>query len=156
VSQVHQQFMAIAMSLARRAASLGEVPVGALVVVDGTIVGQGLNTRELQTSVLAHAELNAIKDASNRLGQWRLTGATVYSTLEPCIMCAGALVHARIEHLVYGAADPKFGGIQSLYTIAADPRLNHRFNVTAGVMAQESSQILKDFFMGLRCAKDTP
>src|SRR5262245_56510529 len=131
----HEAFMTKALSLAKLAADLGEVPVGALVVINGEIVGQGYNRREMDNSVLAHAELMALKEASSKLGSWRLAKATVYSTLEPCIMCAGALVHARIEHLVYGAKDPKFGAIESLYQISQDKRLNHRFETTSGVLA---------------------
>lgn len=147
---VHHQFMAKALELAQTAGALGEVPVGSIVVMNGTIVGQGFNRRELDACCLSHAELLALKNASQTLGRWRLTDAVVYSTLEPCIMCAGALVHARVTHLVYGAADPKFGAIQSLYTMASDVRLNHRFTFTAGVMAAESVQLLKDFFKGVR------
>lgn len=146
----HHKFMVKALELAKIADSLGEVPVGCVVVLDGTIIGQGFNRRELDACCLSHAELLALKNACQTLGRWRLTDAIVYSTLEPCIMCAGALVHARIAQLVYGAADPKFGGIESLYSMASDSRLNHRFTFTAGVMAAESAQLLKDFFSKLR------
>lgn len=139
-----------ALELAKLSASIGEVPVGAVVVMEGAIVGLGLNRRELMNSCLAHAEVSAIADASINLGKWRLTGATVYSTLEPCIMCAGAMLHARIDCLVYGALDPKFGAIESLYSLASDQRLNHRFHCVGGIMAVESAQLLKEFFLGLR------
>lgn len=144
------KFMERALALAQIAASIGEVPVGAVVVLDGVIIGEGYNRREIMSSCLEHAELNAIKAASAAIGSWRLLNAVVYSTLEPCIMCAGALVHARISALVYGASDVKFGGVESLYTMANDPRLNHQFSVEAGVMASESAQLLKDFFGDLR------
>ncbi len=146
-------FMNEALKLAEISARLGEVPVGAVVVSNGAIVGRGFNRRELLASSLEHAELAALKDASLHLGSWRLLGATVYSTLEPCIMCAGALVHARIERLFYGAADPKFGGIESLYQLANDPRLNHQFAAVGGLMAAQSAQLLRDFFKGLRKVK---
>lgn len=150
---MHERFMKEALRLAQISLSLGEVPVGAVVVLDQEIVGMGYNRRELLGLVTEHAELAALKDASQKIGQWRLTKATVYSTLEPCIMCSGALLHARIQCLVYGASDPKFGAIESLYSLASDPRLNHQFPVVPGVLAHESSQMLKDFFRELRLAK---
>lgn len=143
-------FMKEALKLAAISAGLGEVPVGAVVVIDDCIVGTGFNRRELFTSAVEHAELNAIRDACQKLGRWRLLDAVVYSTLEPCIMCAGALVHARIRGLFYGAADAKFGGIESLYQIGSDPRLNHQFQAASGLMAKESAQMLKEFFRDLR------
>lgn len=139
-----------ALKLAEISAGLGEVPVGSIVVIDECIVGQGLNRRELSNSCLEHAELAAIKDANERLGQWRLVEATVYSTLEPCLMCAGALLHARIKGLVYGAKDAKFGAIDSLFRLASDPRLNHQFEVVSEVMAPESLKLLQNFFQKLR------
>lgn len=145
-----QAFMTEALKLAQFAASLGEVPVGAVVVVDGTIVGRGFNRREYMNSALEHAELMALKEASEKLGRWRLSDATVYSTLEPCLMCAGALVHARIKRLVFGARDAKFGAIVSLFSIAQDERLNHRFAYREGMMAQESATLLQEFFKRLR------
>ncbi len=149
----HEDFMNEALRLAEISAGLGEVPVGAVIVFDGRIVGRGYNRRELSLSVLEHAELNALRDASNYLGRWRLVDATVYSTLEPCIMCAGALVHARITALYYGAADPKFGGIESLYHMAGDARLNHQFEAHGGLKTAESAQMLKEFFQNLRSAR---
>jgi tRNA(adenine34) deaminase len=146
----HEQWMERALFFAGLSQRLNEVPVGALVVLDGQIVGEGFNRRELKTSVLEHAELNAIKAASKNLGRWRLKGATVYSTLEPCIMCAGALIHARIDCLVYGAADPKFGAIESLYSLNKDTRLNHQFTAVSGVLADKSAELLRDFFQSLR------
>lgn len=146
----HIPFMERALELAALAGSLGEVPVGAVVVMDGVIVAEGYNRRELDASCLAHAELLALRDACQKLGRWRLNGAVVYSTLEPCIMCAGALLHARVEQVVYGAKDAKFGGIESLYTLASDPRLNHRIKVLGNVLADESITLLKEFFIALR------
>lgn len=146
----HIPFMERALELAIQAGSLGEVPVGAVVVMDGVIVAEGYNRRELDASCLAHAELLALNHACQKLGRWRLSGATVYSTLEPCIMCAGALLHARVDQLVYGAKDAKFGGIESLYTLASDVRLNHRIKVVGNVLADESIALLKDFFVALR------
>lgn len=148
-----QVYMKEALALAQFAASLGEVPVGALVVVDHKIVGRGFNRREYMNSALEHAELMALKEASAKLGRWRLSDATVYSTLEPCLMCAGALVHARIKKLVFAARDPKFGAIASLFQVAQDARLNHRFPCEEGLMAKESAALLQGFFARLRAHK---
>ncbi|MBL4818301.1 MAG: tRNA adenosine(34) deaminase TadA [Deltaproteobacteria bacterium] len=145
-----QQWMKKALQLAQEAAQIGEVPVGAVVVFEDQIVGSGFNRREIDHDPLAHAELLAIQEASRNLGRWRLTGCTLYVTLEPCTMCAGALVNARLDRLVYGAKDPKAGGIGSLYEIASDPRLNHRLDITSGVLENECSKILKSFFGKLR------
>lgn len=145
-----QHFMSKALLLAHTAFSLGEVPVGAVVVKDDAIIGMGFNRREMNASSLAHAELLAIADAHNNLGAWRLMGATIYSTLEPCIMCAGAILHARIDHVVFGAHDPKFGAIESLYKLGQDARLNHAFTHEAGFMADECQDIMKEFFRKLR------
>jgi tRNA(adenine34) deaminase len=148
ISATHQDqiWMAKALVLAKRAGALKEVPVGAVIVKDGLIVAEGFNHREKWTTPLGHAELIAIQKASQKLKAWRLTGCTLYVTLEPCVMCAGALVQSRIERVVFGAIDPKGGGIKSLYQICEDPRLNHRIQITSGVLEQECSQILKDFF----------
>lgn len=145
-------FMGRALELAQIAFNLGEVPVGAVVVVDGQIVGEGYNLRELKNSCLEHAEIIALKQASANLGRWRLTDAMVYTTLEPCLMCAGALLHARIKGLFYGVADPKFGAIESLFSLASDPRLNHRFLWTKGIKSVECGELLKLFFKNLRVA----
>ena len=135
-----------AMMLARRAARLGEVPVGALVVRDGRTVGTGYNTREHDADPTAHAEMTALREAAEAIGDWRLIGCTLYVTLEPCPMCAGALVNARLTRLVYGAADPKMGAVHSLHRLCTDPRFNHRVEVTAGVLGQECGKLLSDFF----------
>ena len=146
----HQKFMSLALDLAKISFGLGEVPVGSVIVIEGEVVAFGFNRRELFTSCLEHAELHALGEASFKLGRWRLTDATVYSTLEPCIMCAGALLHARIKRLVYGAKDPKFGAIDSLYQLANDPRLNHQIDVISGILAEPSSHLLTEFFRTLR------
>jgi tRNA(adenine34) deaminase len=150
---IDDRFMDRALELATIAYNLGEVPVGAIVVVDGEIVGEGYNQRELKTSSLAHAEIFAIHNASRILGRWRLYDATVYSTLEPCLMCAGALSHARVKNLVYGVADPKFGAIDSLYQVADDERLNHRFGHVSGVRSEQCAELLKQFFKNLRTSR---
>jgi len=143
-------YMALALEQARLAAAEGEVPIGAVLVCDGAVVAHGRNAREAAMDPTAHAEMIAIREAAARLGRWRLSGCTLYVTLEPCPMCAGALVNARIDRLVYGAADPKAGAVGTLYDLSADTRLNHRYEVTTGVLADECGQILKDFFRELR------
>lgn len=139
-----------ALAEAGRAAGIGEVPVGAVVVRDGEIVGRGYNRREIDGDPLAHAEILAIREAAARTAGWRLTGCTMYVTLEPCAMCAGALVNSRVERLVYGAPDPKAGYCGSLGDLVRDPRLNHRLEVTAGVLESESAALLRGFFASLR------
>lgn len=145
--------MALALEQARLAAGEGEVPIGAVLVCDGAVVAHGRNARESAADPTAHAEMIAVREGAIRLGRWRLTGCTLYVTLEPCPMCAGALVNARIDRLVYGAADPKAGAVGTLYDLSADPRLNHRFEVTAGVLEAECGQILKEFFRTLRAPR---
>ena len=142
--------MRAAIAEAERAAALGEVPIGAVVVRGGEIVGRGHNRREIDRDPLAHAELAAIAEAARAVGGWRLVGSTLYVTLEPCAMCAGALVNSRVERLVYGAADPKAGFCGSLGNLVQDPRLNHRLEVTAGVLAEECGGLLSTFFKRLR------
>jgi tRNA(adenine34) deaminase len=143
-------FMAEALACARLAASEGEVPVGAVVVLDGRVVGRGRNARERLHDPTAHAELLALRDSARSLGRWRLTGATVYATLEPCPMCAGALVNARVDRLVYAVADPKAGAVDTLFDVLRHPRLNHRVEVASGVLAGECGELLKEFFRGRR------
>ena len=148
-------WMQEALAEARRAAEIGEVPVGAVIVhLDprgpGEIIGRGHNRRERDRDPLAHAEIFAIRQAAERIGGWRLNGSTIYVTLEPCAMCAGALVNSRIDRLVYGAADPKAGYCATLGNLVQDPRLNHRLEVTAGVMEDESAALLRGFFATLR------
>lgn len=143
-----------ALAEARRAAGIGEVPIGCVVVRDGErkgeIVGRGHNRRETDRDPLAHAEILAIRQAAERVEGWRLTGCTLYVTLEPCAMCAGALVNSRIDRLVYGAPDPKAGYCGTLGNLVQDPRLNHRLEVTAGVLEEESAALLRAFFLSLR------
>ncbi len=142
--------MAEALACARLAASEGEVPVGAVVVFDGRVVGRGRNARERLHDPTAHAEVLALQEAARLLGRWRLAGATVYATLEPCPMCAGALVNARVDRLVYGVADPKAGAADTLFDLVRSPRLNHRLEVASGVLAGECGELLKEFFRGRR------
>jgi tRNA(adenine34) deaminase len=143
--------MDAALALARAAAQLGEVPVGAVVVgADGRLLGQGHNRRESEQDPLAHAEILALREAARAAGSWRLEGASLYVTLEPCAMCAGALVLARVARLVFGASDPKAGFCGSLGDLVRDPRLNHRVEVVSGVRAEASGGLLKAFFAGLR------
>jgi tRNA(adenine34) deaminase len=150
---VDEAFMQQALALAREAAALGEVPVGAVAVHDGKVVGTGYNRREVDRNPLAHAELLALDAAAKALGAWRLTGVTLYVTLEPCAMCAGAMVQGRVTRLVFGASDPKAGAVGSLYNLVEEPRHNHRVSVTGGVLADESRDLLKDFFGRLRQRK---
>lgn len=139
-------YMRQALALADQAALRGEVPVGAVVVFEGEVIAEAFNERETQPSALAHAELTAIARACERLGRWRLSGCTLYVTLEPCVMCAGALVQSRVDRVVYGARDPKAGAVESLYQVLSDVRLNHRPEVCAGVLAEECGAILSSFF----------
>jgi tRNA(adenine34) deaminase len=145
-----EQAMQEALALAREAGARGEVPIGAVAVLGGEIVGRGANARERAADPTAHAELLAVQDAARRLGRWRLTGVTVYVTLEPCAMCAGAMVLARIDRLVYAASDPKAGAVGSLMDLSADPRLNHRFPVERGILAGEAGELLRAFFRARR------
>ena len=141
-----ETFMAEALAEARLAAAEGEAPVGAVLVADGRIAGRGRNARERLHDPTAHAEILALQEASRTLGRWRLTGSTMYATLEPCPMCAGALVNARVDRLVYAVADPKAGAVDTLFDILRDPRLNHRVEVASGVLAEECGALLSGFF----------
>jgi tRNA(adenine34) deaminase len=142
--------MGEALRLAAEAAAAGEVPVGAVALFEGRIVGRGRNAREGARDPTAHAELLALQAAARALGRWRLTGVTLYVTLEPCPMCAGAMVLARIDRLVLGASDPKAGAAGSLLDLTADPRLNHRFPVARGVRGEEGGELLRAFFRSRR------
>lgn len=142
--------MGLALDEAALATAHGDVPVGAVVVVDGQVIARRHNEREATKDPTAHAELLAIRDAAEALGSWRLTDATVVVTLEPCPMCAGALQQARVARVVYGAADMKAGACGSLYSIGSDPRLNHEFETTHGVRADECARLLSDFFAARR------
>lgn len=140
-------YMARALELAREALADGDVPVGALVVdANGNVIGTGRNTREREADPTGHAEIVAIREAAAARGEWRLEGCTLYVTLEPCTMCAGAIVNARVAHLVFGAWDEKAGAVGSLWDVVRDRRLNHRPEVTSGVLADESAALLRDFF----------
>jgi tRNA(adenine34) deaminase len=143
--------MTRAVELARQAGASGDVPVGAVVVTgDGAVVGEGRNRREADRDPTAHAEMLALRAAARTLGTWRLTGTTLYVTLEPCSMCAGALVAARVSRLVFGATDPKAGACGSLYNLCVDPRFNHEVEVLSGFMGADSSALLSGFFAGRR------
>jgi len=147
---VDETFMRLALEEALLAGSEGEVPIGAVVVCDGAVVARAHNRRENDRDPTAHAELIAIREAASKLGRWRLSDCTVYVTLEPCPMCAGAMHQARIARLVYGAPDPKAGAVGTLFDLSDDERLNHRFEVRSGVLAEESAALLKEFFGRLR------
>jgi tRNA(adenine34) deaminase len=142
-----------ALELAREAMALGEVPVGAVVVREGRVIAQAFNLRETTHDPTAHAERLALALAGRALGSWRLDGCTLYVTLEPCPMCAGAVVQGRIARVVYGAADPKAGACDSLYRLASDPRFNHRAEVRGGVLAEECADLLSRFFLARRPAR---
>ena len=147
---VHQQFMREALTLAEQAALEGEVPVGALVVYRGLVIARGYNTRERSQDPTGHAELNAIRDAADLLGSWRLEECTVYVTLEPCAMCAGAMVNSRIMACVYGCTDPRGGFLGTLGDLGSDTRLNHRFDVVSGVLEDDCRHVLQSFFRAIR------
>jgi tRNA(adenine34) deaminase len=144
------RFMSLALDEARSAAAQGEVPVGAVLVVDGEVVASRGNERERRHDPTAHAEMLVLRDAAGILGGWRLRDATLYVTLEPCAMCAGAIVLARVMRLVYGADDPKAGAAGTIFNIVDHPALNHQPEVRAGVMSIEGSRILREFFAGKR------
>jgi tRNA(adenine34) deaminase len=149
---VDEDIMRLALEQAADAARHGDVPVGAVVVGDGRVLGAAGNERELRADPTAHAEVLALRAAARAAGTWRLEGATVYVTLEPCVMCAGALVSARVRRLVYGPQDHRAGAALSLYNVVADPRLNHEIEVTTGVLADDCAQLLRAFFEGRRGA----
>ncbi len=153
LARADEMFMRLALAEADKARAKGEIPVGAVVVVDGEVVGRGHNRREGNSDPTGHAEIFAMRRAARKLGSWRLIGATLYVTLEPCVMCIGAAVNARLPRLVYGPRDPKAGAVDSLYDIARDPRLNHRIAVTGGVLEEELGKMLSGFFAELRKAR---
>jgi tRNA(adenine34) deaminase len=146
----HQRFMHEAIQEALKADAIGDVPVGAVIVHEGRIISRGRNRREEWRDPTAHAEMLAIREAAEVLGGWRLSGTTVYCTMEPCPMCAGALVQARVPRLIYGVDDPKAGAAGSVFDLVRSERLNHRIEVISGVLAGEIEEILQDFFLGLR------
>jgi len=147
---MHERFMRIALEEAHQALQEGEVPVGAVIVHDGRLIARAHNQREQLRDPTAHAEMIAVTQAAESLRSWRLDGCTLYVTLEPCPMCAGAIVQARIATIVYGAADPKAGAVDSLYRLLDDPRLNHRVETIAGVLAAPCGEILSRFFQQQR------
>lgn len=153
-SSQHAAWMGHALQQAEAAARLGEVPVGAIVVFEGRVIAAAHNLRETARDPLAHAEVLALREAARVLDRWRLTGCTLYVTLEPCPMCAGAVVHSRIDRLVYGATDPRAGAAGTLMDLVQDARLNHRAEVVAGVSAEACSTLLKQFFAARRAARE--
>ena len=144
--------MMLALAEAAKAAEEGEVPIGAVVVCDGEVVAAAHNRRETDRDPSAHAEFSAMTAAAAALDRWRLTGCTVYVTLEPCLMCAGLMVNARVDRCVFGAPDPKGGAVGTLYDVSGDPRLNHAFEVRGGVLEEECAAMLRDFFRARRKA----
>ena len=147
---VHDFFMQEALVLARQAAASGEVPVGAIVVVEGRVTGRGVNSPIAKNDPTAHAEILALREAAQAAGNYRLEEATLYVTLEPCVMCAGALVAARVKRLVFGTRDLRFGGVRSKFRIADSELLNHRVEIVEGVLAAECVELLQNFFAARR------
>ena len=154
MSLSHDELMREALAQARLAADAGEVPVGAVVVMDGEIVGRGHNQPIGANDPTAHAEIVALRDAGRRVGNYRLTGATMYVTVEPCMMCVGAMVHARIGTVVFGAPEPKAGAFESTQRAHEHPALNHRLAVVSGVLADECGEVVQQFFKERRSAHD--
>ncbi|RAK04999.1 tRNA(adenine34) deaminase [Halanaerobium saccharolyticum] len=148
------KYMQMALAEARKAYQKAEVPIGAVVVCDDQVVGRGFNLREQTQDPTSHAEMIALREAAANEASWRLEDCQLYVTLEPCPMCAGAILQSRIKRLVYGASDPKAGAVRSLYQLLDDNRFNHQVEVEAGVLEKESAQLLKDFFRELRLRKD--
>ena len=148
--KLDEQFMTLALRLAQKAGEQGETPVGAVVVREGEVIGQGYNQVEAEKDAAAHAEIVALREAGKSLGDWRLLGTTLYVTLEPCIMCAAALIHARVPRLVFGARDNRWGGVGSLFDFSHDPRINHELEVVPGIMEKESAELLQRFYKRLR------
>ncbi len=149
-TETDEHWMRAAIAEARRAEAEGEVPVGAVIVHEGEVIGAGRNQRETSQDPTAHAEMIALRQAAAALGSWRLMDTTLYVTLEPCPMCAGALVNARVPRVVWGCNDPKAGATETLYTIGSDARLNHRFECVPGVLAEECGALLSGFFAAIR------
>ena len=141
-----EQYMDLALAEALIAESAGEVPVGAIVVADGAVVGRGFNQPISTNDPTAHAEVVALREAARTIGNYRLSTVTMYCTVEPCVMCAGAMIHARIARLVFGVPDPKAGAAGSIYNVLTDPRLNHRVEVLSGIRQSECASLLQDFF----------
>ncbi|MTV82391.1 tRNA adenosine(34) deaminase TadA [Secundilactobacillus folii] len=150
MEKTDEYFMRQALLEAHKAALIGEVPIGAVVVHNGEIIGRGHNLREHSQQAADHAEMLAIMEANQVLHSWRLVDCDLYVTLEPCVMCSGAIINSRIENLIFGAKDPKAGAVTTLYRVLDDDRLNHQVNVKAGILADESAQMLKTFFKAAR------
>ncbi len=148
-----EHYMKLCLEEAKKAYDMGEVPIGALLVYDGQVIAAAHNLRETLPSSLAHAEILVIEEACKKLHRWRLSGATLYVTIEPCPMCAGAIMNSRIDRVVYGSSDYKAGAVESLFNILTHPNLNHQVQITAGVLQEECSQIMKDFFRSRRKKK---
>jgi tRNA(adenine34) deaminase len=146
LADLDAQYMEMALAEARKADVAGEVPVGAVVLIDGSVVARAFNQPISTSDPTAHAEMVALREATRVAGNYRLSAATIYCTLEPCMMCAGAMIHARVARLVFGALDPKAGSAGSIYNVLTDPRLNHRVEVVPGVRQAECSALLRDFF----------
>jgi tRNA(adenine34) deaminase len=149
-----EMFMRMALELAREASGAGEVPVGAVVIVGGRVIGRGRNSPVAMSDPTAHAEILALREAAAAMGNYRLEGATVYSTLEPCVMCAGALVAARVARLVFGARDLRFGGVRSKFRAADSDLLNHRVEIVEGVLGADCAEIMRQFFAEKRTQRE--
>tara|TARA_B100000029_G_scaffold449680_1_gene473072 strand:+ start:1781 stop:2245 length:465 start_codon:yes stop_codon:yes gene_type:complete len=145
--------MRAAMDAAKKSQDKGDIPIGAVVVHEDRIIARAGNARKISSDPTAHAEILVLRKAAKKLGDWRLLGCTLYVTLEPCSMCAGALVLARLDRVVYGASDPKAGAVESLYTLLGDSRLNHQPDVTGGVLGEETGTLLRNFFRAQRTKK---
>jgi len=154
ISEQDQHYMELALEQARQALRLDEVPIGAVLVKNDRVIASGYNLRETNQDPTDHAEIITLRAAAHRLESWRLEDTRLYVTLEPCAMCAGAIIQARIPELIFGACDPKAGAVGSLYNLVQDERLNHQVKVRQGVLKQDCSQLLKDFFQELRIQKD--
>lgn len=149
----HEAFMYEALKEARKGAEVGEVPIGAVIIKDGVVIARAHNLREIAHDATAHAEILAIREAGQQIGGWRLSGCTLYVTVEPCPMCAGALVQSRVDHVVFGARDPKAWADRSLLEIVQNPGLNHRMEVTGGILEAECGEVMKAFFRARRTNK---
>lgn len=148
-----ERYMQLALAEARKAYAEGEIPIGAVLIMDGAVVAAAHNQRETWHDGTAHAEMIVLQEACRKLGRWRLTGSTLYVTIEPCPMCAGALVMSRVDRVVYGGADSKAGAVESLFNLVQHPALNHRLEVRAGVLAEQCAGIMRDFFRERRQSK---
>lgn len=149
----HLKYMQLAYAEAQKALNIMEVPVGAVIIKDDKVIGAGYNKKETNKNPLSHAEIEAIYEACKNTGDWRLNGACMYVTAEPCIMCAGAILHARIDKVYYGVNEPKFGGVSSVANIFDISKLNHKVEYSSGIMQEEIGQMMKEFFIKLRASK---